>query len=152
MRPDEQQQITAPPIEPPAWYDVDLIFGLGALDLGVLLIIGIGVAAVAWVITEGLKERGRLPTKAHRQWAPIILCEIVAVWLFPLSLYGVNVEHTLPLWAAILIAVILGGVGGFGARGAHRFAEGLMQSLFGWATRALGGTPDSDGGDHGNRG
>lgn len=140
MRPDAQQMLAAPPPVIPDWYELDLLFGLGVLDLGVLLVIGVAVSATAWVITEGLKERGRLPTTAMRQWAPVVICEGIAVWLFPLTLEGVAPEHTMPLWAAVAVAILLGLAGGFGAQAAHRWAEGLMQALFGWAIGKFAGS------------
>lgn len=133
-----EQQTVAPSTDVP-WWDLDLVFGLGALDLGMLFAIGVSVSAIAWAITEGLKDRGRLPTRTHRQWAPVVMCELVAPWLFPLTLDGVNGSHSVPLWAAVVLGLFLGLVGGFGAQAAHRYCEGLMQALFGWALGKLPG-------------
>lgn len=144
-----QQQIIADPLAS-EWYGAPLVWGLSLVDFGVFFAIGIVVSACVWFVVESLKIRGKLLTPPQRELAPIAICLCIAPWLVPLTIRGLQgaTSSPLPLWAAVLIGIGLGVVGGFGARGAHQKAEQLMQAVFGWALDKL--RTSSSGGDGGS--
>lgn len=139
-----QQQQQLPPAAT-GLLSTPLIWELTALDLGVLLALGMAVSASAWFVTEGLKVRKVLTGHRAKMWAPFVYCTVMAAVLFPVTLLGVEPNHTMPLWVQLLIAVLaLGPVGGFGAKKAHDWGERFMNGLFGWALGKLGSSEAED--------
>jgi len=130
-----------------------LIWGMHAINLLVLLAVGVGWSATVWGITEGVKGRLRWQKPyTHRQhhalaWAPILVSGLLSIGAFPATLSGLSIELG-PIWvrfvgdeidASAIVSFGVGVVGGFGAKGAHDLLRKGWRLFWAWLNRRAGG-------------
>jgi hypothetical protein len=130
-----------------AWYREPLFYQLDAVDLLVVLCIGILWSGAVWTVTEAIKERLAIPKPypAHYRsllsWVPIVVSGIGAVFAFPLTMQGVGQPMQTSVDTTVA-AFCVGVVGGFGSKAAHELAHGLMRAAYDRATRLIRGRQD----------
>lgn len=132
---DEQQQIIADV----AWYHAPLFFELSAVDGLVLTVIGICWSGSVWLVFEWVKKLLRLakPWPHWLVWAPIVYSSLATVPLLPVALVGVG-QQVEPSPSMAATSMLVGAVGGIGAKVGHDLARGLLEAVFGRLISIIG--------------
>jgi len=156
MRPDEQQTTVittdAPTDHAVTWYREAVLYQLDAVDVVVLILVGVCASALCYLAVERFKELAPNSSRRTRVTAPFVCSLVVTSISFPLVFDGLGGDIGVGLAAAaryVAAVLLLGAAGGLTATGAYRIAGELIDAAVDRLASFIRGSNGAGNGDRG---